>query len=96
MIEYTPLRVTFVEDATPEESAVIAGHFEYLKGLEADGSLLLAGRTDDAHLGIVLFKAEDQIKADKILNNDPAVSNKIFTGRVSLFKMALYLGGKGK
>jgi uncharacterized protein YciI len=60
--------------------------------LEADGKLLLAGRTDDAHLGIVLFKAEDQKEADKILKNDPAVSNNIFSGKVSLFRLALYSG----
>ena len=92
MIEYTPPRPTFKDDATPEESAVIEQHFEYLKSLEADGKLLLAGRTDDAHLGIVLFKAEDQTEAEMILNNDPAVSNNIFAGRVSLFRMALYSG----
>ena len=90
MIEYKPSRDGFAENATPEESAVIGEHFEYLKTLEADSRLLMAGRTDDAHLGIALIKAESQKEADNILKNDPVVSNKVFSGKVSMFRMALY------
>ena len=92
LIEYKPPRDTFKDDATPEESAIIGEHFEYLKKLEADGRLLLAGRTDDAHIGIALVKADNQEEADDILKNDPAVSNNIFSGRISLFSMALHSG----
>ncbi len=90
LIEYKPSRADFVETATPDESAIVGEHFEYLKSLEADGKLLLAGRTDDAHIGIALIRAENQDEAENILKHDPAVSNKVFNGRVTLFMMALH------
>ena len=92
LIEYKPARDDFVETATPEESAIVGKHFEYLQSLEADGKLLLAGRIDDAHIGIALIRAGNQDEAENILKNDPAVSNKVFDRKVTLFRMALHSG----
>lgn len=41
LIQYRPPRATFVDDATPQESAVIEQHFRYLNDLFSDGSLQL-------------------------------------------------------
>jgi len=89
LIKYTPPRPTFGEDATEQESAVIAEHFKYLQNLLVENVLVMAGRADDAHLGIVILKAESLEKANKIMQNDPAVVNNIFTGELHLFRLAL-------
>ncbi len=89
LIKYTPPRPTFGEDATEDESAIISEHFGYLQNLLAENTLVMAGRADDAHLGIAILKAESLEKANEIMQNDPAVSNNIFTGELHLFRLAL-------
>jgi uncharacterized protein YciI len=89
LIMYMPPRENFHENATPEESAVIERHFEYLKGRLADGSLVLAGRTDDARFGIAVIKAENEKAAREIMENDPSVKEGVFTGELMQFRLAL-------
>ena len=46
---------------TPDEEAATARHFEYLKGLNEKGTVLLAGRTqntDESSFGIVIFEVD--------------------------------------
>ena len=92
LIMYVPPRADFAENATPEETAVIERHLEYLKGKLADGSLILAGRTDDARFGIAVIKAESEEAAREIMDNDPAVKEGVFTGELIPFRLAL--GGR--
>jgi uncharacterized protein YciI len=89
IIIYKPPRSTFVDDATDEESKHIENHFEYLKKLLAENVLILAGRTDDAHLGIAIFEAESIVKAKEIMANDPAIKSGVFTGELHQFRLAL-------
>lgn len=91
IIKYQPPRPTFADDASPEESVIIEQHFEYLKKLLADEKLLLAGRTDDAHLGIAILITNDEDEARTLMENDPAVKNNIFKGELHLFRLALHL-----
>lgn len=92
IIKYKPPRPTFVDDATDEESMHIENHFEYLKKLLAEKVLILAGRTDDAHLGIAIIKVDNMEKAQKIMDNDPAVKSGVFSGELHEFRMALMEG----
>lgn len=89
LIMYVPPRADFAKNATPEESAVIERHFEYLKGKQADGALLLAGRTDDARFGIAVIQADTEDAAREIMANDPSVKEGVFTGELLPFRLAL-------
>ena len=89
LIKYRPPRPTFTDDATADEVAVIEQHFEYLKKLLAQETLILAGRTEDAHLGIALIKSDSPANASRIMTEDPAVKNGIFTGELHPFRLAL-------
>lgn len=90
ILKYSPPRETFVTDATAEENEVVERHFEYLKELLAKGSLVLAGRTDDAEYGIAVFKTENEAEARKIVEADPAVIAGVFKGELKLFRLALH------
>ncbi len=89
LILYKPPRANFTESATPEESAVLERHFEYLKSQEANGRLILAGRTEDASFGIVVIQADSEKEARKIMDNDPAVNEGVFSGELKPFRLAL-------
>jgi len=92
LIKYKPPRETFADDATPEESAIIENHYDYLKNLLADGALLMAGRTEDASFGIVLIETEGEELALQIMHNDPAVAGNVFSGELLPFRLALFGG----
>lgn len=80
---------------TPEEAAIVADHFNYLKDLTAEGVLILAGRTqttDEASFGIIIFRAESEDAARAIMNNDPAVARGVFRASLFPYKVALMEG----
>ncbi|GMV37641.1 MAG: hypothetical protein AMXMBFR61_21490 [Fimbriimonadales bacterium] len=87
-----PPRPTFVADATQEEANAVAAHFAYLQELRAEGRLLLAGRTEGAEFGIVVFVAEDADHADQTVHSDPAVYQGVFTADCYPFRLAFLVG----
>jgi uncharacterized protein YciI len=89
---YRPPRPTFVDDASDSESTAVGEHFEYLKKLLSDGTLLLAGRTEDASMGLVVFRAPDQHAAEMILRDDPAVQAGVFRAELHRYRLALFAG----
>ncbi len=89
LIVYRPPRDTFVDDATPEETAIIEKHFSYLKRLLSTGGLVLAGRTEDAQFGIAIIVADDEAEARAIMERDPAVAGGVFSGELHPFRLAL-------
>jgi uncharacterized protein YciI len=72
----TPTRLGMVaEGPTDEEAAIMSRHFDYLKSLTGQGTVLLFGRTqnsDATTFGIAIFRAESEVEARSIINNDPA------------------------
>ena len=94
LIMYSPPRENYAENMTPEETAVIERHFEYLQKQEAEGKLILAGRTDDARLGIAIIETENENEARQIMENDPAVMEGVFSGELLPFRLALMRGGE--
>jgi len=84
-----PVRPSFVTDATPQEQAVMGEHFAYLKGLLREGRLLLAGRTEEATYGIVIFEADSIEAARTLMEGDPAVAEGIMRAELNLFRLAL-------
>ena len=89
LIMYRPPRDGFAENATPEESAKVMEHFEYLKQLHVEKVVLMAGRVEDARFGIALLETETEEEAQNIMNDDPAVKAKVFTADLLPFSLAL-------
>ena len=80
------------EGATPKEDEIVGSHFAYLKDLTEKGIMILMGRTqnnDDSTFGIVIFEAEDEAAARKIMENDPAVKNGVMIATLYPYKIAL-------
>jgi len=77
---------------TPEESAIVAQHFAYLKGLAEQGVLVIAGRTlntDESAFGIAIFRADSEESARTVMNNDPAVKNGIMRAELYPYRIAV-------
>jgi uncharacterized protein YciI len=80
------------ENWTAREEAIVSRHFAQLQALQAQGKLLLAGKTDglDAEtFGIVVFEAETPAEAEHLMQSDPAVAEGIMTARLYPFRAAL-------
>lgn len=68
------------EGATSEESEIVSQHFNYLKNLTEQGTVILAGRTlntDPSSFGVVIFNAESKSTTLDIMENDPAVQHSV-------------------
>ena len=79
--------------ATEFESRTIDEHFAYLKRLTEPGVVILAGRTtniDYSGFGIVIFNAETDEDARRIMNDDPAVKNRVFRAELFPYRNALF------
>ena len=76
-------------EATELEKLKITQHFEYLKGLLAQGKLILAGLATDDYAGVVILRARDRIEAEKIMAGDPAIGANVFLAELHPFRVAL-------
>ena len=80
------------EGRTSEEDHIVGEHFSYLERLTQQGVVHLAGRTltdDYAGFGIILFEAESQQAAEKIVRNDPAVAQRVMRAELYPFRASL-------
>ena len=84
-----PPRPTFMDDSTPEEDAVMSAHFEYLRSLLAEGTLILAGPSLDPVFGLIIFEAEDEPAARRLIDNDPSVAAGVQTAELHPFRASL-------
>jgi uncharacterized protein YciI len=89
LILLRPPRENFTETTTETEKQLTAEHFYYYKELLAQKKLFLAGRCDDASLGIAIMVAEDKVAARKLVDMDPAIMGGVFTATVKEFNIAL-------
>jgi len=77
---------------TEAEQAVVAEHFTYLQGLNAQGVIILVGRTlntDENTMGLAIFRAESEDAARQIMNADPAVKKGLMRATLYPFKVSL-------
>lgn len=77
---------------TEKENNIVGAHFFRLKEFTENGIVILAGRTmnpDESQFGIVIFEAADDAEAEKFMNDDPAVKEKIMTSELFPFYVAL-------
>ena len=91
---HTP-REDFAATMTPEEERVWGVHFERLKRMLAEGTLMLAGPTlGRINTGIVVFEAPDEATARRVMDEDPTISSGFATGELRGFRVSL-LQGRG-
>ncbi len=80
---------------TAAEAAIVDQHFQYLKELADRGVVSLAGRTlntDSTSHGIVVFRAESETDARRIMEDDPAVKIGVMLAELFPFRTALRSG----
>lgn len=88
-------REDFPATMTPDEEAVWAQHFERLKSLHEQGTVLLAGPTlGEVNTGIVVFRAEDAEAAEALMAQDPVVGGGWAEAELRPFRVSLF-GDKG-
>jgi len=75
--------------ATEEEKTGIVMHFDYLKTLQADRKLVLAGMTTDDFAEFVIVEAADLPQAERMITSDPAVSGNVYQAELHPFQLAL-------
>jgi len=86
---YKPIKENFNQTATEEENKIISEHFLYLKNLLEKKILILAGPELNAKFGIAVLETNTEAEAIKIMENDPAIINKVFTAELFPFRVSL-------
>lgn len=85
------MRAGMPDDPTPEEAQAASEHFAYYQQLHKEGTLILAGRTQEPpHVGIMIFEAESKAAAESVVNQDPAIITGVFRARVQAYKIAIH------
>ena len=90
-----PSRPEMVVDATPDEQRIVGAHFDYLVELRDRGTLILAGRTQEAEgtFGITIFEADDESAARAVVAADPAVAAGVFVASLHPYRIAVARDG---
>ncbi|MFC7370562.1 YciI family protein [Fictibacillus iocasae] len=84
-----PVRENLMVHQTVEEQSILESHFFYLKSLKNEHKLLLAGPCLDAAFGIVILQGLCEEEAHNVMQNDPAVYEKIMTAELHPFRVSL-------
>jgi uncharacterized protein YciI len=86
-------RHDFAATMTDEEQAVWVVHFERLKRLMDDGTLVLAGPTlGSINTGIAIIEAPDEASARAIMEADPVIEGGFARGELRPFRVSLLRG----
>ena len=89
-------RIGMLDKPTDEEQSIAQQHLAYMQNLVDTGVGIFGGAThvrDSRHLGLFIFQAEDDTKAREIIDNDPAVKNRIMRGCLFPYRIALWNAG---
>jgi uncharacterized protein len=78
---------------TKEDGEIVGRHFRRLRQLHKEGKVILAGRTlnesDPSQFGVVIFVADSEAEARRMMEADDAVKEKIMTAQLFPFSVAL-------
>jgi uncharacterized protein YciI len=89
---HTP-REDFAATMTDQEERVWDEHFERLKRLLAEGTLVLAGPTlGRINTGLVIFEAPDEEAARRLMEADPTIAGGFAQGELRPFRVSLLRG----
>jgi uncharacterized protein len=81
-----------MDDSTPEEDELMGAHFRYLERLLEDGKLILAGPSLGPVFGVVVFEADSEEEARRLIAEDPSVAAGLQTPELSPFRASLLRG----
>jgi len=84
-----PFRHGFFEAPTPEEEAILAEHFAYLKKAAESGIVLLAGPCLDDTFGLVVFRAENDEAANAFMLADPSVRENVMVAELHPMRISI-------
>ena len=84
-----PFRHGFFEAPTPEEEAILAEHFAYLKKAAESGIVLLAGPCLDDTFGLVVFRAENDEAANAFMFADPGVKENVMVAELHPMRISI-------
>jgi uncharacterized protein YciI len=86
-------RDNFADSMTEREQQVWGEHFEYLKRLLAEGTLVMAGPTlGPVNTGVAIFEAPDEAAARAIMQSDPVFRSGIANCELRPFRVSLLRG----
>ena len=85
-------RENFPAAMTVSEEKINGEHFQYLKKLTNDGIVYLAGPVTDGSFGVVIFDAESEEDARRLMEDDPAVKSGLFGAELYPFRVSLFRG----
>jgi len=86
-------REDFAATITPEEEVAWDRHFERLKRLMDEGTLILAGPTlGRINTGIAIIEAPDEATARRLMDEDPVIESGYATGELRGFRVSLLRG----
>ena len=83
---------------TEKDSAAVTAHFNRLQRLVSDGTVIIAGRTQDSdergHLvrdgmGLVIVEASDRATAEQLMRDDPAIQAGVMQGKLFSYRIAV-------
>ena len=93
LYQLQPTRPDMLRDGPTEHEADVVGrHFSYLEELVSSGVVMTAGRTlnsDESAFGIVIFRAQSEMEARELMQNDPAVSGGVMRAGLFPYRIAL-------
>jgi uncharacterized protein YciI len=88
-----PPRENFAATMTDEEREVWGVHFQRLKRLLDEGTMIAVGPTlGPVDTGVAIFEAPDEDAARTIVEEDPVVSGGFARGELRAFRLALLRG----
>jgi len=88
-----PPREGFAATMSEGEKAVLAAHWERLKRLYAEGTVVLAGPTlGRTGTGIAVIEAPDESTAHRLMAEDPTIASGLCRGELRGFHVALLSG----
>jgi len=89
----SPVRVNTFHNPTGEEADYLEQHDQYIQKLTKDGTVIFSGAlrlVERRPFALTIFQAEDDAAANTIVNNDPAVKDRILIGRLFPYRVALW------
>lgn len=86
-------RAGFATEPTQEEMDAMGRHFLYLMGLVDEKIALLAGPCLDTAFGIVIYEADNEEEARRIMENDPSVIAGVMSAEMHEFRVSLLQRG---
>ena len=86
-------REDFAATMTDEEQRVWGVHFERLKRLLDEGTLVMAGPTlGPVNTGIAIVEAPDEAAARRLMEEDPVIAGGYARGELRPFRVSLLRG----